>query len=59
MDVEGRHPLRPRWERDLDELAFTTENSHGIAQEVLPTCAVIIGQALNPSRRWVESTSAA
>jgi acyl dehydratase len=32
----------------LDELAFTTENSHGIAHEVLPTYAVIIGQPLNP-----------
>lgn len=32
----------------LDELAFTTENSHGIAQKVLPTYAVIIGQPLSP-----------
>jgi acyl dehydratase len=27
----------------MDELAFTTENSHGIEQQVLPTFAVIVG----------------
>jgi acyl dehydratase len=33
----------------LQELAFTTENSHGIEQQVLPTYGVLISQA--PARR--------
>lgn len=35
----------------LDELAFTTENSHGVEQKVLPTFAVIAGSAGAP---WKE-----
>lgn len=38
-------------EDPLDELAFTTENSHGIDQKVLPTFAVIAGSAGAP---WKE-----
>ena len=37
-----RHPaLRARRRRGIDDLAFTTENSHDIPQQVLPTYAVI------------------
>jgi len=35
----------------LGELAFTTENSHGVAQQVLPTFAVLAAQARGAPRR--------
>jgi acyl dehydratase len=35
----------------LGELAFTTENSHGVAQQVLPTFAVLAAQARGGQRR--------
>ena len=34
-----------------DELAFTTENTHGVAQRVLPTFAVIVGGGGTPMNK--------
>ena len=42
MDVEGRVALRRWHRRGVDELAFTTENSEGIDQQVFPTYPVVI-----------------
>ena len=38
------------------ELPFTTENSAGIDQQVLPTFAVIVGAGGWASRRWSSSS---
>ncbi|OOK67272.1 peroxisomal multifunctional enzyme type 2 domain protein [Mycobacterium kansasii] len=39
-----------------EDLSFTTENSHGIAQQVLPTYAVICCPAFGAAARWESST---
>ncbi len=39
----------------LQELQFTTENSEGVPQQVLPTFAVLVAQA-EPAAAWAAST---